>query len=170
MSITAAGLTPAVRTRPCHSRVGVGLALLALTVGLAGGTAPVAHADAAGSDVTPVEASFLTRIASARANHDLPAYRVGRTITEVAREQARRMAARGTLFHNPDLTSDVPNWQFVGENVGFGPDSVTLHRAFMDSAPHRANILDKDFTRIGVGAVVRDGRVWVAEVFKTPQD
>jgi uncharacterized protein YkwD len=68
------------------------------------------------------------------------------------------------------LTSAVPNWRYVGENVGYGPDAVTVHRAFMGSAPHRANILDQDFTRVGVGAVVRNGRVSVSEVFKTPRD
>jgi uncharacterized protein YkwD len=38
----------------------------------------------------------------------------------------------------------------------------------MASAPHRANILDRDYTQVGVGAIVRDGRVWVAEVFRRP--
>jgi hypothetical protein len=38
----------------------------------------------------------------------------------------------------------------------------------MQSAPHRANILDRDYTEIGIGAVVVNGRVWVAEVFRRP--
>jgi uncharacterized protein YkwD len=44
------------------------------------------------------------------------------------------------------------------------------YRRYVGGAPHRANILDQDFTRVGVGAVVRNGRVWVSEVFKTPRD
>jgi peptidoglycan hydrolase-like protein with peptidoglycan-binding domain len=56
----------------------------------------------------------------------------------------------------------------VGENVGYGPDALTVHAAFMNSAPHRANILDRDYTEVGIGAVTVNGRVWVAEVFRRP--
>jgi peptidoglycan hydrolase-like protein with peptidoglycan-binding domain len=78
------------------------------------------------------------------------------------------MASKNSLYHNPNLTSDVKNWRWVGENVGYGGDSRSLHQAFMNSAPHRANILDRDFTEVGIGVVVRAGRVWVAEVFRKP--
>ena len=173
MSITAGDID---RAAPPHKsqrwsirtgRSAVRRGVLALLVGLAASLGPGAPA-AAAPDPTDVESAFLARIANTRANHDLRDFQVGGTLTRVAREQARRMADRNMLFHNPELTSEVPNWRFLGENVGFGPDALTLHRAFMDSAPHRANILDTDFERIGVGAVVRDGRVWVSEVFKTP--
>ena len=78
------------------------------------------------------------------------------------------MAGRSTLYHNPDLTSDVKNWRWVGENVGYGPDALTVHVAFMNSPAHKANILDRDYTEVGIGAVTVDGRVWVAEVFRRP--
>ena len=151
------------RTAPRHilSRLGV----TATLVGLGALVAPAAPAAAA---ATPAEQQLLDRMAKARANHGLRAYRVGGAITSVAREQARRMAESGTLYHNPRLTTEVTRWRHVGENVGEGPDAVTIHRAFMGSPAHRANILSRSFTRVGVGAVVRDGTVWVAEVFKTP--
>jgi hypothetical protein len=38
----------------------------------------------------------------------------------------------------------------------------------MRSPGHRANILDRDYSEVGVGAVVRNGRLWVAEVFRQP--
>src|ERR687897_472425 len=82
-------------------------------------------------------------------------------IMTIAREQARRMADQGTLYHNPRLTTQVTSWRLVGENVGTGPDPLTVHRAFMRSPSHRANVLSREFTRIGVGAVARDGQVWV---------
>jgi uncharacterized protein YkwD len=175
MTLAVANLTP-LRTSPARhpwrNRAGtltLRLALLSVLLGLAGSIQPASSA-VTGLNATSVEQSFLTRIAIARASHGLPAYRLGGVITGVARDQARRMADQETLFHNPRLTSEVPNWRYVGENVGYGPDVVTVHRAFMGSAPHRANILDQDFTRVGVGAVVRNGRVWVSEVFKTPRD
>jgi hypothetical protein len=154
---------------PLHDRfraVALRLGLLALMVGLLGSLAPPSLA---GADPTSVEAVFLVGVARAREAHGLRAYDIGGALTRIAREQARRMAEQNTLFHNPNLTTDVTNWRWVGENVGFGPVALTVNQAFMDSAPHRANILDRDFTRIGIGAVVRNGRVWVSEVFKTPQ-
>ena len=38
----------------------------------------------------------------------------------------------------------------------------------MNSPAHKANILDRDYTEVGIGAVVANGRVWVAEVFRRP--
>ena len=43
-----------------------------------------------------------------------------------------------------------------------------LHRQFMQSAPHRANILDPRMRQVGVGIVRRDGALWVTEVFRDP--
>jgi uncharacterized protein YkwD len=124
------------------------------------------------SEVNPssLESQVLLRVHEARKAHHLPGYRLGRRLSIIARDQARRMADRTTLFHNPQLASDVTNWTWVGENVGFGPDVHSVHVAFMRSAPHRANILDRDFTRIGVGVEVRGTRVWICQVFKTPRN
>ena len=135
--------------------------------GLAALGAPATPAAAAVP--TPVEQQLLGRVARARTAHGLKPYRVGGAITSVAREQARRMADTGTLHHNPQLTTDVKRWRHVGENVGQGPDPVTIHHALMASPAHRANILSRSYTRVGVGAVVRDDGIWVAEVFKTPR-
>ena len=129
----------------------------------------VAPATPAAAAPTPVEQQLLERLARARTTHGLKPYRLGGAITSVAREQARRMADSGTLHHNPRLTTEVTRWRHLGENVGKGPDPVTVHRAFMASPAHRANILSRSYTRVGVGAVVRDDSVWVAEVFKTPR-
>ena len=120
------------------------------------------------ASATTVESTFIAKLNYARASRDIPRLHTRAMLTKVAREQANRMAERNTLYHNPRLTSDVPNWRWVGENVGYGPDVITIHVAFMQSPGHRANILDRDYTQVGVGAVVRDGRVWVAEVFRRP--
>ena len=120
------------------------------------------------ASATTVEDTFTAKLNYARATRGIPRLHTRAILTQVAREQAHRMADRNTLYHNPRLTSDVPHWRWVGENVGYGPDAITIHVAFMQSPAHRANILDRDYTQVGVGAVVRDGRVWVAEVFRRP--
>ena len=105
---------------------------------------------------------------NARAAQGVPRLATRSHLVRVARAWASKMASQSKLYHNPQLTSDVNNWRWVGENVGYGPDALTVHVAFMNSPGHRANILDRDFTEVGVGAVVRNGRVWVAEVFRRP--
>ena len=112
--------------------------------------------------------SFVSLVNSARASHGLQGYAVSSQLTSVALGQAERMASQQRLYHNPSLASQVTSWKYVGENVGYGPDVATLFQAFMNSSPHRANILDHDFTQIGVGAVTKNSTLWVSMVFREP--
>ena len=150
--------------RPRH-RLAALLTALALTTtalvfGAATGAAPVA-ASTAGDDLT-------SRLNAERTSRGVPALTPRADLVDVAQRWAETMAGQAVLKHNPDLTSQVPNWSTVGENVGYGPDAATVHAAFMGSEGHRANILDTDYTEVGIGAVVVDGRLWVAEVFRRP--
>jgi len=124
---------------------------------------------AAPAGATTAEDSLTARLNGARSDHGLPGLATRSDLVAVARAQATRMADSGTLYHNPNLTTDVANWRWVGENVGYGPDVQTVHVAFMNSDAHRANILDTDFTEVGIGVVERGDRVWVAEVFRRPE-
>jgi uncharacterized protein YkwD len=114
------------------------------------------------------EQQFVSSINGARHAAGRPALSTSSELASVARAWAAKMASSDTLKHNPNLTSQITNWRYAGENVGVGGDVVSLHQAFMDSAPHKANILDRDYTQIGVGVVMAGGRMWVAEVFRTP--
>jgi len=136
------------------------LAFLVAVTGLGLGVGP---AQASGTESGFVSAINASRRAAGRAP-----LAVAGDLVSVARAQAKRMAAKQQLYHNPSLASSVKGWTVVGENVGYGPDVSTLHRAFMGSSSHRANILDKRFTQVGVGVVVVGGTIWVAEVFRRP--
>lgn len=159
-------LTPLATPAPSRATALLAAFVLVLAALLSGAVTARPAAAATGSD--GVESVFTSRLNFARASRGVPRLTTRATLVAVAREQAARMAARSTLFHNPNLTSDVTNWRWVGENVGYGPDALTVHVAFMRSPGHKANILDRDFTEVGIGAVVRNGRVWVAEVFRQP--
>jgi uncharacterized protein YkwD len=147
-----------------RSRRSLAAVLTALSLVLAAFVTGAATAGPAGA--TSVEDTFTAKLNYARHSRGIPRLTVRSSLVTVARAQAHRMADRNTLYHNPNLTTDVTNWRWVGENVGYGPDALTVHVAFMQSAPHRANILDRDYTEVGIGAVVVNGRVWVAEVFR----
>jgi uncharacterized protein YkwD len=125
--------------------------------------APAAQASSSTS-----EQQFVSSINSARHTAGRRSLSTSSDLTTIARAWAAKMAASNTLRHNPYLTSQIRNWRYAGENVGVGGDVTSLHKAFMASAPHKANILDRDYTQIGVGVVMGGGRMWVVEVFRTP--
>jgi hypothetical protein len=113
------------------------------------------------------EADFVSRANGARASSGAAALRVDGELTAIARRWSGKMAAAKQLSHNPNLAKEVTaDWEKLAENVGFGASVESIHQAFMNSAAHRANILDPALTHIGVGVVVDDeGQIWVTEVF-----
>lgn len=83
-----------------------------------------------------------------------------------ARNHTAEMIAADDLYHSSDLTKATTGWSKLGENVGRGSSCDSLHNAFMNSAGHRANLLDPVYTSIGVGgAQAPDGRMYVTVVF-----
>ena len=116
----------------------------------------------------PNTSSILSAVNSARANAGRRPLSLRSDLSAVAYRWSQHMAATGTLAHNPNLTRQVSHWRWVGENVGYGPSWSAVETALMNSPSHRANILDRDYSQIGIGVVVRNGRVWVTQVFRSP--
>jgi uncharacterized protein YkwD len=84
-----------------------------------------------------------------------------------AERHSQAMARKGYIYHTRCLSClfDGYGWSVGGENVGVGATVKSLHRAFMDSPPHRRNILYRGYRYIGVGAVRSGGRLWVTVLF-----
>jgi cysteine-rich secretory family protein len=116
----------------------------------------------------PNTSSILSAVNSARAGAGRRPLSLQSDLSAVAYRWSQHMAATGTLAHNPSLTRQVTHWRWVGENVGYGPDWHAVEVAFMNSPGHRANILDRDYSQIGIGVVIRGDRVWVTQVFRSP--
>jgi len=119
-----------------------------------------AHASGAGTLVADINA--------ARASAGLGRLVYDGSLSGVAQAWANHMAATDTLAHNPSTPSQIrAGWSAWGENVGFTTtgSASTLHRAFMASPGHRANILKRSFTSLGVGWATKNGHTYVAEVF-----
>jgi uncharacterized protein YkwD len=124
-----------------------------------------------GAEAAPdagIESQFVQLINGERAKAGLPALRVAGDLVAVARRHSVRMADQQHLHHNPNLGGEVSGWDKVGENVGRGPNVDRIHAAFMASAGHRRNILDPEWTEVGVGVEVVDGGLWVTELFRLP--
>ena len=143
------------------------LAFLALLAALFGATSAFAgDAPWAG---TRSRQAFVSDTNAARMNHDRRVYQVSSDLTHVAQQWAQWMAQHHRLEHNPNLESQVHNWQDLGENIGCGSSEPPIHHAFMHDPYHRDNILSPDYTQVGIGtARDSDGRLYVDEVFRRP--
>ena len=111
--------------------------------------------------------SLLVKLTNqSRAAAGLRALKVDSKLTSIARWRSKDMIERDYFSHNiPPSGYNVFKvmdqkgycYKIAGENIGWNnyPDDVattTIHRQFMNSAGHRANILGKAWDVIGVGA------------------
>jgi uncharacterized protein YkwD len=100
---------------------------------------------------------------TARQRHELAALAERARLRAAAERQSVRMAKRGRLFHGSlAWTSGRRCW---GQNVGKGPTTRAVFRAFMRSADHRANMLGRCYRRAGYGIIKLRGAVWVTVNF-----
>jgi peptidoglycan hydrolase-like protein with peptidoglycan-binding domain len=122
-----------------------------------------------GSAYASTESNYLGIINEERASHGLAPLHMNAQLTSVAHGWAATLASSGWLRHNPALTSQVGNWQTVGENVGDGANLSALADAFWRSADHRDNILDPSYTQVGISAAYANGRLWIVVDFRDPR-
>jgi uncharacterized protein YkwD len=83
-------------------------------------------------------------------------------LKEVGRLHSADMFKRGYFSHYTPERTDVGdrvesagiNFVVVGENLAFAPSLPIAHQGLMNSPGHRANILSRDYHRIGIGVAV----------------
>lgn len=105
---------------------------------------------------------------ASRGGFGIPKLTLNREMSQVARRHTLVMARAGELFHTGDagVYLDGMSWHAWGENVGFTPGDVdSVQDAFMDSPPHRTNLLNRGFRHVAIGAVRVDGVLWVTVFF-----
>jgi uncharacterized protein YkwD len=99
-------------------------------------------------------------ISGYRANNGLPAVTLDPALMQLAQTQAAAMARRDRLDHDAGkpftarLKASGYDAKIAAENIGAGYH--TLAEAFSgwrDSPPHRANMLLKGATRMGIAAI-----------------
>jgi uncharacterized protein YkwD len=102
-----------------------------------------------------------------RANKDRSALELDLQLSRYAKKHSQDMADAGELFHTTDLAAKLKgkHWSIGGENVGVASSLADLEDMFMASAPHRRNILNREFDHFAVGVVESDGNFWVTVIF-----
>jgi uncharacterized protein YkwD len=120
----------------------------------------------------PSERMFGRLMNAARERAGLPRLSLDPEASKVARKHTTEMVEKDLLHHTPSssLIRRVTRWEILGENVGVGGTVDSLHQAFMDSPPHRANILYSRFRHVGIGVKKRDGKMWVTVILENRLD
>ena len=87
-------------------------------------------------------------------------------LSAIAERHAEAMANRTRLYHSSSATRPPAGFRTVGENVGRGHTSDSVHRALKSSSGHYRNMVSPSFRAFGVGtAYGSDGRIYVAQIF-----
>ncbi len=133
---------------------------------------------------TETEAYLHDSINRIRKEHRLPALKASAALRKVARDHSRYMAKSGYLGHGNgggrDFRSriekaEVKGWRTLGENVGrsFGyrNNAEVIVSGWMESEPHRNNILSENFDMTGIGtAMAEDGTLYATQIFMGSAD
>ncbi|MCP1146537.1 SafA/ExsA family spore coat assembly protein [Lysinibacillus endophyticus] len=115
-----------------------------------------------------VEAEVVRLVNVERAKVGLPALKNDWELARVAEHKSQDMATKKYFDHNsPTYGSPFTmlknygiSYRSAGENIAQGQRSAAeVVNAWMNSSGHRANILNKNYTHIGVG-YVSNGNYW----------
>jgi len=112
--------------------------------------------------VASVEAQVVDLINAERGAQGLAAYTVDSSLRAAARVHAADMACNHFTSHTGSDGSSVRDrverqgytWSWIGENYFIGGGNAqTAFNWWMNSTPHRANLLSPNYTQFGVGYV-----------------
>jgi uncharacterized protein YkwD len=148
----------------------LGVALAASGRAEADGLAPQAPlAPTAVAAPTSGELAVVRVMNSVRAANGVPPLRVGLALTRAARSHSADMARRDYFDHGAfvqRLRRFGVRAPYVGENLATGTRPLSasaIVRMWIASPPHRRNLLDRGFRRIGVGVAGSSTRLVTAD-------
>jgi uncharacterized protein YkwD len=135
--------------------------IAALVVVVLVGAAP------ATAGLTAREQSLLGAVNQTRTVRGLQPLRPDAALTRAARHQSRALLARDVLAHGDfvaRLRSFGATGRILGENLAWASagaaEAAAIVRSWMNSPPHRENLLRPSFRRIGLGAAVGEFAGW----------
>jgi len=112
------------------------------------------------------------------ANHERAAQKLhplkwDKALAQAASEHAKRMAQQNTLSHQLPGEEDFKaralragaRFSSLAENIAEGPDAPGIHQQWMNSPPHRENLLDPKLDSIGVAVADHNGELFAVEDF-----
>jgi uncharacterized protein YkwD len=157
-----------VRTRAVRTAA-IAVALVALVAGCR----PSSGAPASPScQPNATTSTIFNLVNGARQASGVPGLRWNGQLGCLAAGWSMNMSNTGQMVHR-DLNAVIHLPEYgafhtLGENILQGPANLSagsMHNAWMNSAGHRANILSRSFTMIGIGIYYGRGQVWATENF-----
>jgi uncharacterized protein YkwD len=163
-----------------------GLAILTLAFSLAANAAPPAAGAGvdsrapgpnAAAAAAPLESSperyLFDSVNRERAMRGVPELSWDMSLASSARQHAEQMADRNALSHQFSGEADLAlraaqagaRFTALAENVAFAATPSDLHEEWMNSPPHRANLLDPNLNSIGIAVVARGGELFAVQDF-----
>ena len=111
--------------------------------------------------LTVAEHEILLKVNRERAKAGLAPLQLNYRLVQTARAKSKDMIDHGYFDHqSPDLGSPFDQmkragiaYHYAGENIAGNNSAAGAMDSWMNSAGHRANILNPDFTHIGIGVV-----------------
>lgn len=125
------------------------------------------HFTTTGYSVDPqIEEGMVKLVNQERIGRGIKTLEVDNRLREIARTHSADMFKRGYFSHvDPDGNDPFARMQkagiafiLAGENLAYAPSLAFAHNGLMNSPGHRANILNQDFGKIGIGVV--DGGIY----------
>lgn len=127
-----------------------------------------------------VEAALLGLVNEERRKQDLPEVIMDVNVAAVARAHSADMRDRNYFSHtNPDgksfddrLRSAGISFRLSGENIGrtenISNPATFTNTGFLSDATHRNVLLNKQFTRVGIGVARSGNNYWITQDFIKP--
>jgi len=130
---------------------------------------PTLHGNSSRGPTGTAENMLLNAANRDRAAAGLQPLQWDSALAVAARQHAQRMAQMNALSHQfpgePALQDRARHagarFSLIAENVAEGPNVPGLHAQWMNSPPHRANLLDPGLNAVGI-AVLQSGNILFA--------
>ena len=130
---------------------------------------PTLHANSSPPSASTAESMLLRAANRDRAAAGLKPLQWDPALAAAARQHAQRMVHMNTLSHQfpgePPMQDRArqagARFSLIAENVAEGTNVPGLHTQWMNSPPHRANLLDPGLNAVGI-AVVQNGNMLFA--------
>lgn len=125
-------------------------------------------------NVTEDQKTAFNLLNADRAKNGLGALKLNSQLTSLAGTYAQDMINRNYFSHNnPEgqtpfdrMKAAGISYNYAGENIAINNNVTAAETAFMNSSGHKANILSKDYTEVGVGVRYNsNGQAYVVQEF-----
>lgn len=124
--------------------------------------------------VSPQTDDLLKLINSERQQRGIKTLTLDQNLTSLAQNYSRKMSSENFFSHtDPQGTTPFERlknagafFQTAGENIAYAPDVSIAHQNLMNSEEHKSNILNPDYSKIGIGIFAENkSKILITEVF-----